>query len=184
VSKIWFPAPRIRLMKRPIHYAECYMGLGPPIEMKVPRTRHSERSEESVFAFAFRSRFLAAALLGMTRVTGSGDFRRSATWDSGRPLRRKSPTCHSDEVAAPAGICLSSSSAQRQMFSRSPRRSSRNHRVGRCPVRGLRRKGKWLGDTFCMLFLTVVLWNLAHHIFNLNGDGWQQTALAVNLEQK
>lgn len=48
----------------------------------------------------------------------------------------------------------------------------------------LRIKGKWLRDSFCTLFLMVVLWNLAHHIFNLNGDGWQQTALAVNLEEK
>jgi hypothetical protein len=42
-------------------------------------------------------------------------------------------------------------------------------------------KGKWLRDAFCTLFLMAALWNLIHHIFNLNGDGWQQTALAINL---
>jgi hypothetical protein len=48
----------------------------------------------------------------------------------------------------------------------------------------LRIQWKWLRDAFCTLFLMIVLWNLAHHIFNLNGDGWHQAALAVNLEQK
>jgi hypothetical protein len=40
-------------------------------------------------------------------------------------------------------------------------------------------KGNRLRDAFCTLFLMVTLWNLTHHIFNLNGDGWQQTALTV-----
>jgi hypothetical protein len=38
-------------------------------------------------------------------------------------------------------------------------------------------------DAFRTLFLMVALWNLAHHIFNLNADGWQQAALAVSLEK-
>jgi len=29
----------------------------------------------------------------------------------------------------------------------------------------------------------VALWNLAHHIFNLNADGWQAAALTINLEK-
>jgi hypothetical protein len=45
------------------------MGLRPTHRDENPRTRHSERNGESVFAFAFRSGFLVAALLGMTRVT-------------------------------------------------------------------------------------------------------------------
>jgi hypothetical protein len=40
-------------------------------------------------------------------------------------------------------------------------------------------KGNRLRDAFCTLFLMVTLWNLTHHIFNLNGDSWQQTALTA-----
>jgi hypothetical protein len=45
-------------------------------------------------------------------------------------------------------------------------------------------KENYLRDTFCTLFMMVALWNLTHHIFNLNADGWQQVALTVNLEEK
>jgi len=40
-----------------------------------------------------------------------------------------------------------------------------------------------LKDAFCTLFLMVALWNLAHHIFNLNAEGWQEAVLTVNLEK-
>ena len=44
-------------------------------------------------------------------------------------------------------------------------------------------KRNWFRDAFCALFLTLALWNLAQHILNLNGDHWQQAALAVNPEK-
>ena len=44
-------------------------------------------------------------------------------------------------------------------------------------------KLNWLKDAFCTLFLMVALWNLAHHIFNLNAGGWQEAALTVNRDK-
>jgi len=45
-------------------------------------------------------------------------------------------------------------------------------------------KGNSLRDAFCTLFLMVALWNLTPYTFNVNGEGWQQMALTVNLEGK
>jgi hypothetical protein len=47
----------------------------------------------------------------------------------------------------------------------------------------LQLKLNWFRDAFCTLFLMVALWNLAHHIFNLNADGWQEAALTVSLDK-
>jgi hypothetical protein len=44
-------------------------------------------------------------------------------------------------------------------------------------------KLNWFRDGFCTLFLMVALWNLAHHVLNLNADAWQQAALTVSLEK-
>ena len=42
-------------------------------------------------------------------------------------------------------------------------------------------KRDWLRNAFCTLFLMVVLWDLAHHTFNLNSGRWRQIPFAVNL---
>jgi hypothetical protein len=88
-SRLGFETGNWKLETRPSQQADekapvmlsVTWALGPPMEMKVPRTCHSDPAvagEESAFAFTFTSRFLVAALLGMTRVACSSDFRGSA----------------------------------------------------------------------------------------------------------